>query len=129
MLKYSLIERTNPKTGINLYYANLTGTTPLTIEAFSSKVCQECHINPVQLLNTLYYLEKEIIDALLNGHSVRLGDIGSFHLTLSSTGAESNDSFSEENLRGLKVRFVPTSKMRKEFDLNNPKVALLREEG
>jgi predicted histone-like DNA-binding protein len=129
MLKYSLIERANPFTEEVCYYASLNPPTPITLESFAANICGNCNITTLQLYNVIYHLENEIIKALQNGNSVRLGDLGSFHITLSSTGTDTPDKFSKENLRGLKVRFVPTSKMRKEFDLNNPKVALLRKEG
>ncbi len=128
MLKYSLIERTNPFTEGVCYYASLNPPTPITLESFAANICGNCNITTLQLYNVIYHLENEIIKALQNGNSVRLGDLGSFHITLSSTGTDTPDKFSKENLRGLKVRYVPTSKMRKEFDLNNPKVTLLREE-
>jgi hypothetical protein len=72
-------------------------------------------------------LEESIFKALRNGQSARFGDLGSFHPTLSSTGAATKDEFSKANLRGLKVRFVPSTKMRYEMSMNNPNVTFSRQ--
>ena len=129
MLKYSLLERRNPITKKIAYYANLAPVNPLTLEAFSSNICNASRVSPLQLLNVIECLEKEITQALLNGHSVRLGDLGSFHLTISSDGANTVEEFSTEHLNGLRVQFIPCSKMRKRFDLNHPDVVLVKENG
>ena len=63
---------------------------------------------------------------LRNGQSIRLGDLGSFHPTIQSRGAASEEEFSKENIRGVKVRFVPSAKMRYEMALNNPNMSIVR---
>ena len=36
------------------------------------------------------------------------------------------EEFTKENIRGVKVRFVPSSKMRYEMALNNPNMSIVR---
>ena len=122
------MERANPITNKTMFHANLVPATPFPLEMIVANVCENCNIKPIQLLNALYYLEKEIIKALQDGYSVRLGDIGSFHLRLSSVSVPSKEDFSAESLRGLKVRFIPNTRMKKELSLTNPKVVLVRED-
>ena len=128
MLKYSLIKRANPITNKTMFHANLTPATPYPMETLIANVSEKCHITQLQLMNALFYLEKEMIKALRDGYSVHLGDIGSFHLRLSSVSVPSKESFSAESLRGLKVRFTPNTTMKKELRLTNPKVEIVREE-
>ena len=128
MLKYSVIARETPITKKMIYHANLAHVVPLSLESFGPKNCASCNIKPIQLINAIYHLEKEIIKALQEGHSVRLGDLGSFRITLSSTCSSSKEEFSEENLRGIKIRFVPSSRMRKNLCLNSPEMVLVRED-
>ena len=127
MLKYSLIKRANPLTEEVCYHASLNSPTPMTLESFASNICGNCNITTLQLYNVIYHLENEIIRALQNGNSVRLGDLGSFHITLSSTGTDTPDKFSKENLRDLKVRFKASTKMRKGLDLKNPQIEIVQE--
>lgn len=49
------------------------------------------------------------------------------NVTLSSTETETQDKFSKDNLRELKVRFKASTKMRKRLDLKNPKIELVQE--
>ena len=91
MLKYSLIERANPITKKMAYYATLAPATPTSIEVFIPEMCQTCRVSKLQLLNVIACLEKTIVQALRNGQSIRLGDLGSFHLTLSSNGANTEN--------------------------------------
>ena len=128
MLKYNLMERANPITNKTMFHANLVPATPFPLETIIANICENCNIKPIQLLNALYYLEKEIIKALQDGYSVRLGDLGSFHLRLSSVSVPSKEDFSAESLRSLKVRFIPNTRMKKELSLTNPKVVLVRED-
>ena len=71
-------------------------------------------------------LEECIFKALRNGQSTRFGDLGSFHPTISSTGSATEEEFSKENLRGVKVRFVSSPKMRYEMSMHNPNVTFSR---
>ena len=48
-------------------------------------------------------------------------------VTLSSTETETQDKFSKDNLRELKVRFRASTKMRKGLDFKNPKIELVQE--
>ena len=75
----------------------------------------------------LYALQEEIIKRPRNGQSVRLGDLGSFHARISSKAAATTEDFTEkpgEYLRGILVRFTPSSKMRYDLSLKNPAVQL-----
>ena len=129
MLKYNLTERANPITNKTMFHANLAPAIPFPIETLIATTCEKCNLRPIQLMNALFYLEREMIKALREGYSVHLGDLGSFHLRLSSTSVPSKECFSTESLRGLKVRFTPNTTMRKGLCLTNPKVVLVREEG
>lgn len=127
MLKYSLTEHANPITNKTMFHANLASASPFPIETMIANICEKCHLRPIQLLNALYYLEKEMITALREGYSVRLGELGSFHLRLSSVSVSSKEDFSAEHLRGLKVRFTPNTTMKSELSLTNPKVVLVQD--
>lgn len=47
-------------------------------------------------------------------------------VTLSSTETETQDKFSKDNLRKLKVRFRASTKMRKGLDFKIPKLNLFK---
>ena len=128
MLKYSLISRKNPITKESLYYANLAPVNPVGLNELAEDISNSCTLTVHDIKAVLSALEECVFKTLRNGQSARLGDLGSFHPTLSSSGTATEEEFSEENLRGVKVRFVCSSKMRYEMGLNNPHVTLQRQE-
>ena len=127
MIKYSLISRKNPITKEYLYCAQANHVTPVKLDEIAESISNSCTVGMADIKAVLYALQEEIIKRLRNGQSVRLGDLGSFHARLCAKGAESVDAFEEKPTQYLKsvlVRFTPSSKMRWEMNMKNPKVVL-----
>lgn len=128
MLKYSVISRKNPITKESLYYANLAPVVPAELDQLAEDISSRCTLTVHDVKAVLSALEECIFKTLRNGQSTRFGDLGSFHLTLSSSGAASEQEFTKENLRGVKVRFTPSSKLRYEISMDNPHVKFYRQD-
>jgi len=52
---------------------------------------------------------------LLKGNIIRLGDLGSLRVTLSSEGAESEEDFSSSLIKNANVRFLPGQELKQEM--------------
>ena len=126
MIKYYLISRKNPITKEYAYHANATSVTPIMLDELAEDISGSCTVTKHDVKAVISVLEEKIIKALRNGQSVRLGDLGSFHARLASKGAVSEEDFTVENFRGIRVRFMPSSKLRYELSLKNPDVRLVR---
>ncbi len=50
-------------------------------------------------------LQKVLIRLLLDGHTVQLGDWGSFHLTCNSKGSETKEEVTANSIDNLNIRF------------------------
>ena len=125
MIKYFLISRKNPITKEYAYHANAIGVTPIKLDELAEDISGSCTVTKHDVKAVISVLEEKIIKALRNGQSVRLGDLGSFHARISSKAAATTDDFEQsEHIRGLLVRFTPSSKMRHELSLKNPAVQL-----
>ena len=59
------------------------------------------------VMAVLIAVARRIRECLLNGRKVRLGHLGDIWLTLSSTGAESKDAFTVDNIKVVKALFTP----------------------
>ena len=95
------------------------------LDELAEEISGSCTVTKHDVKAVISVLEEKIIKALRNGQSVRLGDLGSFHALISSKAAATTDAFEKsENIRGLLVRFTPSSKMRHELSLKNPAVQL-----
>jgi len=66
-------------------------------------------------LAVLESLLKVIPAHLLNGRIVRLGDFGSFRLTVTSEGADTEDHFSKSMIKKVKLNFRPGKQIRNDL--------------
>ncbi len=129
MIKYYLISRKNPITKEYAYHANATSVTPIMLDELAEDISGSCTVTKHDVKAVISVLEEKIIKALRNGQSVRLGDLGSFHARISSKAAATTDAFEQsENIRGILVRFTPSSKMRYALSLKNPAVQLQQQD-
>ena len=48
-----------------------------------------------------------IVEQLLNGNKIKLGEFGVFSITINCEGAESLEKFSEENIKSVNIKFNP----------------------
>ena len=130
MIKYLLISRKNPITKEYAYHASAIPVTPVKLDEIAENISATCTVNSADVKAVLDALQTQVIKCLRNGQSVRLGDLGSFHARISCKSAATEEAFDEnpnDYLRGVLVRFTPSSKMRWELSTKNPKVSLVRQ--
>ena len=48
-----------------------------------------------------------LVEQLLNGNKIQLGELGSFVISISSEGAESIDKFTSKNIKAVNILFAP----------------------
>lgn len=48
-----------------------------------------------------------LVEQLLNGNKIQLGELGTFGISISSEGAESIDKFTSKNIKGVNIIFTP----------------------
>ena len=126
MIKYTLISRKNPLTKEIQWHGNAVPVTPIMLDQIAEEISSQCTLTAHDIKAVISALEEVNFKHLRNGESVRLGDLGSFHARLASKGAVSEEDFTVENFRGIKVRFVPSSKLRFELSIKNPEVRLVK---
>ncbi|MDR2627054.1 MAG: HU family DNA-binding protein [Dysgonamonadaceae bacterium] len=77
----------------------------------------ETTLNPKEAEMTLYQLLKVIIRLLLDGHTVQLGELGSFRLTARGEGSDTEAEVNVSKIKSVHLNFTPSEALRKE--LNN----------
>ncbi len=128
MLKYNVISRKNPQTNEVKYYGQLEAATPVKLATLTDVISRQSTVTVHDVKAVLSALEEHLITFLCNGSSVRLGDLGSFHLTMKSKGALTKEDFSSGNIKRVCVRFTPSSNMRYLLDKTNPNIQFLKQE-
>ena len=123
MLTYKVVARKNPLTKAIKYYGQVTGTTPVSINQLAEEMAAESTLTRHDILACLSSLQSHVIAHLQNGQSIRLGDLGSFHATLKSKGADTADKFSSTDIEKVMVRFTKSALMRNVMKTTNSNIS------
>lgn len=127
-LKYRIVERQNALTKTLQYYAQVEPVEPLTLQDIVEGIEKTSTVSSADIKAVLDALQFEVIRALKGGQSVRLGDLGSFRPTLTSRSALSAEAFTRDNLKGVRVQFTPSGRMRTELALDRVSVRLVTDD-
>ena len=116
MTKYIIQGKKNPlkKTEIK-YYPQMAPSTPMTLAQIVKRVEKRSTVSSADVKAVLDALQYEVIEALENGNSVRLGDLGSFRLTMKSQGVETVAEAKKKGAQLIKkvnVQFTKSTTMR-----------------
>lgn len=107
MLDYKIVEKKNPRDldAPAKYYAVPATKGLMTTE----KVCKEATVNTTlsvgEMMDCFRTLSERVPEMLLNGNSVRLGDLGTLRLSFGSEGAATEKAFNASMIRDVKVIF------------------------
>jgi predicted histone-like DNA-binding protein len=79
-------------------------------------LADETTLNPKEAEMSLYQLLKVIIRLLLDGHTVQLGELGSFRLTVRSEGSETEDEVNANKIKSVHINFVASNELREQIN-------------
>lgn len=124
MFKFRIVPKKNPQTKEIKYYAHGEAVTPVRLEDVADEISRSCTVNRADIKAVLSALDDALIRYMVNGQSVRLGDLGSFHPRISSHGAEEAQDFKTAMIKGIHVRYTPSAKIK--YLLRSPQVVYQR---
>ena len=106
---YSVAPRINPrdKEAAPKFYARAQASGDVNIREMSERIQQSCTVTKADVQAVLVALEDVIIDALKGGEIVRLGDLGTFQIGLSSKGAVTEDDYTTALITKARINFRP----------------------
>ena len=118
MLKYKLIERGNPRdlTAAKKWYATPVITGKKSIKSLSEDIADISSLSRGDINNALTNIVERIPKELLEGNSVSLGELGTFRISFSSEGVDSEADFNTSKIRGIKVIFNPGKLIKDEIE-------------
>ena len=88
MIKYVIRAKKNPIAKNVKYYPQMAPTTPVTLAQIVKRIEKRSTVSSADVKAVLDALQYEVIDALQNGNSVRLGDLGSFRLSIKAVNVQ-----------------------------------------
>ena len=108
-VNYSLCKRINlhDRTAAPLYYALAQSTGESNIDWMSKRISQLCTVTRPDVVGVLAALQIVFIESVNMGRIVRLGDIGSFRISLRSIGAETKEHYPQSNIKKARILYLP----------------------
>ena len=111
---YNKVERINPAAPAvpKKWYPVLKSTGMLKEKEVAKLLADETTLNPKEAEMAVAQLMKVVTNALLNGNTVQLGELGSFRLTASTTGADAKEGVTAANIKKVNVRFTESDDLK-----------------
>ena len=108
---YSVAPRINPrdKEAAPKYYGRVQANGDVSIREMSERIQQSCTVHKADVQAVLLALEDCITDALKGGEIVRLGDLGTLQISISSKGAVTEEEYNDSLIHKARINFRPGS--------------------
>lgn len=106
-IKYVLAQRANPKdiTAPRKFYAMAKSHGEESIHQLSKEVSKRSGLSSSEVSAVLKTFIDLIPEKIAEGKIVRLGDFGSFYLTVQSEGVDNVEEFEVAKIKGNKLNF------------------------
>ena len=114
---FNRMERNNPfkPTEPKKWYPVLRTVNQVSEKDVARMISDETTLNPKEAEMAVAQLKKVLIQLLLEGHSVQLGDWASFYLTCNSFGSTTKAEAGAQNITRLNVRFSAGKDLKNEI--------------
>lgn len=110
-IKFKVIERGQPGVpggGKKKYYASANVNGELTLAGFTKAIEKISTVSGADIRAVLYAMVDVMKDILAEGKAVRLGDIGSLRINISSNGMPTAEEVNASCIKSSKVIFTPS---------------------
>ncbi|MDR1407102.1 MAG: HU family DNA-binding protein [Tannerella sp.] len=116
-LFYKKMQRANPRDpqAPKLWYPILKSVGLVREKEVGRLLAEETTLNPKEAEMTLYQLLKVIIRLLLDGHTVQLGELGTFRLVIRTEGSENEADANASKIKNLLLQFVASATVREQL--------------
>ena len=106
---YSVSPRINPrdKEAAPKFYGHVQASGDINLREMSERIQQTCTVHKSDVFAVLVALEDVITDALRGGEIVRLGDLGTFQIGISSKGAVTEEDYDVSLIKKARINFRP----------------------
>ncbi|MGV3508302.1 MAG: HU family DNA-binding protein [Sphingobacteriaceae bacterium] len=113
--KYKAVKRGEPGVvggGTQKHYASIVTNGERSIEQLTTSIERVSTVSGADIRAVLYAAVDVIPDFLSEGSIIRLGDLGSFRLSLSSKGVATEEEVTASTISDTRIIFTPGPKLR-----------------
>lgn len=113
-LLYKKIQRVNPlkKDEPRKWYPVVKSLGTLSEKEVAKRISDETTLNPKEAEMALAQLEKVLISGLLDGYTVKIGDWGTFQVTVNATGTDTEKEATASKITKVNIRFTAGQSLR-----------------
>ncbi|MBQ8593735.1 MAG: HU family DNA-binding protein [Bacteroidaceae bacterium] len=110
-VNYSVSPRINPRNKEEdpKFYGHVQASGDINLREMAERIQQTCTVHKSDVFAVLVALEDVIVESLQSGEIVRLGDLGTLQISISSKGALTEEMFSEAHIKKARINFRPGS--------------------
>lgn len=115
MYKYKLVKKVNPqnKDAAKKWYAIPISEVPQTVKAMTRAATENTTTAPIEMEAALDLLGKHARHQLQQGHTVRVGDLGTIRVSFKSDGVEDITQFNAGSMiKNPRIIFTPSKEFR-----------------
>ena len=115
MYKYKLVQRSNPlvKGSPKKWYASPLSEAAQTVKAMTRAATENTTVAPKEMEAALELLGNYARQQLLQGHTVRVGDLGTLRITFKSDGVEDITKYNASAMiKEPRILFMPSREFR-----------------
>jgi predicted histone-like DNA-binding protein len=113
-IQIKAVERGQPGVaggGVKKYYASPVQGKELTLDGLTKGIEKTSTVNGADIRAVLYALVEEAVTGLSEGRIIRLGDLGSLRITLSSEARDTPEQVTAAAVKKAGVIFTPGTKL------------------
>lgn len=116
-MKYRLVKKgiPNKPDAPKKWYATAVNQGTINIKEISKEIAGRSSLTKGDVLNVIENLLEEIPKHLINGNSVKLGDLCTLRLSIKGKGSEDEEDYTTANIQKTRVVFTPSKAMQKEI--------------
>ena len=108
---YSVSPRINPrdKDAAPKFYGHVQANGDISLREMAERIQSTCTVHTSDVFAVLVALEDVTTEALKSGEIVRLGDLGTLQIGISSKGAATEEDYTEDLIKKARINFRPGS--------------------
>jgi predicted histone-like DNA-binding protein len=117
-VEFTVAAKANPqdRQAPKKYYAIARSSGEISVRELAQMIAKRSTLSTVDVMATLEALLEVIPERIAEGNIVRLGDFGSFSLSVSSDGAEKEEEVKSSLIKGNSLNFRPGKVVQKALD-------------
>lgn len=116
-LTLNKVAKRNPqdRTSDPKHYAVAMHNGKLELDDLATGIADRCSLRRADVYGVLVALVDLIPDELRSGKIISMGDLGSFYISVKSEGETTADEVSTTSVKGYKLVYRPTKKLKKQL--------------